>query len=768
MTGPSRTALAVGVFGVFLALVYADPLWSHRTFIGRDLQAYNLPMEKTIHDAYARGRLPVWSAEISGGRPLLPNPNAGALYPIRALLALFSFPFAARLFPVLHWFAAAAGLILLLRSLGLSLLGCWVGASTYVFSGVVVSEVYFPHYLPGMALLPWILWSLHTPAMRGSRRIAVLAMLLALDLLAAEVFTILLALGCAVLWILVESERAVRGRRLLELLAAAAMASLAAAPQIVAAALWVGQTRRAVTGLTIGEVTLYSLSPLRLLELVVPYPFGATWKLEPSAMWGLSVYRGRFLGLFSTIYAGALPVLAVFACARRSVSGARFARVLLALGIGLSVLPGLLPPTLWSRPAPLALRNPEKFAVSIPFALAILAACAFELYRRAAISPRPALLAGLALAVIAVVCVARPADAGRWGAHLVGGPAARAGTASRELPAALVEAASLWMLTVLAVAIAGKPGASARAAALLLCAVPLIATRKIPQIVAEADALAPTAFARWQQKQDPEGLYRALGESLYRPLPRDLVDPGKGWSPPPSRSWTEHTQALWGRGTVFNSDFDSGDFARMETLRRISAYAAGFRDGGPFFGAVALKWGVRFHGQEPVPGFRRVTGNQLEDWDEHDRPFPDVRLLERWREVPGPVEAVRALAALTDGEVVVESGRPGQGRAGPGTVRVLERTPEHLSVVAEASDPTWLFVLREFWEWRTVRLDGKRVEAFPAQIAFSAVSVPAGRHRVEWIEEVPGGTSTRWGPLVFLLLFAAGLLRPAPAMGDRS
>ena len=50
-------------------------------FTGRDLLAYNLPMEKVIHDAYAAGTLPVWNPWISGGRPLLPNPNSGALYP---------------------------------------------------------------------------------------------------------------------------------------------------------------------------------------------------------------------------------------------------------------------------------------------------------------------------------------------------------------------------------------------------------------------------------------------------------------------------------------------------------------------------------------------------------------------------------------------------------------------------------------------------------------------------------------------------------------
>src|SRR5712692_5404746 len=84
---------------LFLALIvvsYADPLFGPRAFGGRDLTPYNYPTESMVHDAYARGRLPVWAADVSGGRPLLPNPNAGALYPARWLLSPLPFPLAMR------------------------------------------------------------------------------------------------------------------------------------------------------------------------------------------------------------------------------------------------------------------------------------------------------------------------------------------------------------------------------------------------------------------------------------------------------------------------------------------------------------------------------------------------------------------------------------------------------------------------------------------------------------------------------------------------
>ena len=78
-------------FVALVAMLYADPLFLRRNFAGRDLLVYNLPMEKAVHDAYARGRLPVWIPEVSGGRPLLANPNMGAMYPVRMLLSVLSF-----------------------------------------------------------------------------------------------------------------------------------------------------------------------------------------------------------------------------------------------------------------------------------------------------------------------------------------------------------------------------------------------------------------------------------------------------------------------------------------------------------------------------------------------------------------------------------------------------------------------------------------------------------------------------------------------------
>jgi hypothetical protein len=80
-----------------------------------------------------------------------------------------------------------------------------------------------------------------------------------------------------------------------------------------------------------------------------------------------------------------------------------------------------------------------------------------------------------------------------------------------------------------------------------------------------------------------------------------------------------------------------------------------------------------------------------------------------------------------------------------------------LRLQVNSPDPTWLFVLRGYWPYRTVEIDGRPVESVPAQVAHSAIAVPSGRHTIEWRERVPGLEVSRWGPLLFVPL-AIGLI----------
>jgi acetylornithine deacetylase/succinyl-diaminopimelate desuccinylase-like protein len=65
----------------------------------------------------------------------------------------------------------------------------------------------------------------------------------------------------------------------------------------------------------------------------------------------------------------------------------------------------------------------------------------------------------------------------------------------------------------------------------------------------------------------------------------------------------------------------------------------------------------------PLPGYHRFRGDALTDWDEHDRAYPDIRHLDKWREETGAIPALNILPHLEAGKVVIESGSRAAGSA---------------------------------------------------------------------------------------------------------
>ncbi len=747
------------LFALLVVAVYRDPLLTGRNFVGRDLVPYGLPMEKMVHDAWARGRVPVWSEDLSGGRPLFPNPNAGALYPVRLLLSRLPFPVAMRWFPVVQWILAGFGMLALLGALGASRTAAWVAAATYVFSGVLVTMVFYLPIQPSTAFHPWVLWAMARPATRFEIRALLLAVTFGLLFLLGDVFAVGIALLAALCWIVFETTGAERRRALAALGAGLVLGGLLAAPQIVATGLLAPETRRAVTGIPLREVLGLSLSPWRLAEFVVPYPFGDFWTLDDRAAWGSGVFRS----LFVTLYAGAFAAVALVAMWRGRIRGVRCARGLFLAGLALSVVFRVVPASWGERASWIPLRFPEKFAVAMALALAMLAGLAFDRFRSSRRVPSWVLAAASALAIAAAAASRFPARAGAVASAAVGAAQEAPAEAGLQIANALAEGGLFWAATWIALELLRGPGRARLAAAVaILTAIPIAASRRIAQTESEASVLPPTAFARAIARRDPGGQYRALDETVFQP-PSPMMIRGPVGDPYLTESfrqnWSLAAQALWDRGAVLNLDPDRGDLSRLDSLRKVAGLAAAAPEGAGLFSSVALRFGIRWPDQSPLPGFREFARAATRAWDENPNALPDLRLLVSWKEEDGAVPALQALPHLSPGEVVLETGRRAAAAASPGRLRILEKTPERLILETASPDPTWLFVLRGYWSYRTVRIDGRPVEVVPAQLAFSAVAVPEGAHRVDWVEEVPGLGASRWGPVVFALIAVVLLLR---------
>lgn len=134
------------------------------------------PRRVVVHEALREGRLPLWSGASFAGMPFLANFQAGALYPINALLAPLSPARGMGAFAAAHVLLLGLGCLVLLRALGVGRAGAAAGAVAASWNGFVVMRLAHPTAVATLAWLPWLLWLsrrlLLAPGARGAAFLA--------------------------------------------------------------------------------------------------------------------------------------------------------------------------------------------------------------------------------------------------------------------------------------------------------------------------------------------------------------------------------------------------------------------------------------------------------------------------------------------------------------------------------------------------------------------------------------------------------------------
>ncbi|HET7451208.1 MAG TPA: hypothetical protein VFL12_00575 [Thermoanaerobaculia bacterium] len=745
-----------------VVLVFADLLFLPVMIYGRDVNSYFLPLENAVHRAWAAGRLPLWFADVSGGKPLLPNPNAGVFYPLRLAAALLPCAAGFKLYLVAHVFLAGWGAIRLARELGATRGGSLVAAVVYAFSGPVLSTVLFSNMLPGAALLPWIAWAARRLAVRPDAcRAGVVAALLAADLLAGEPFTIFLAVVFASAFT-AAADPELRGRAFRLALAAGGAALLAAGLQLVPTLLYLPQTFRAQVRFRLLATLQWSLSPARLLEWIVPYPFGDPTGFVAWKTWGGRFFDGRPSGYFATLFAGAFAAGAMLhPSARPEDRRLRSAlRAVFAISATLASAAVFVPDRMLSRVTRIALRYPEKLTLAAILAIAVWAARAWDAARgdRRIAS---AFLAGAAfLAIAGLAAAAFRGDIARAALAWTRDGRATLPTVAAGVPRALLEGAGHWALAAAAALLLARSAgrrAPAAAAFLLIAADVALATRRIVATAPERDVLGPPPAVAALRALDPETRFSFLPQAMYLPIAgsRD-AERGRRGDRPPEIALRAFAGSLWGRPSVLNSDPDASDLARHGFVRRdlFDVLARSPGNVARFLAGFSVGWVVRFPDAPPLPGAApaAVAGDVV--IDRIPDAVPRFSIAEGWEELPDrpDVEGVLRTARIPPATAVLETGRRTSGADAPGRLGAVSESANGFT--AEVACPTgcWLRATRGYWTFRSISIDDVPAAAVPERAALSAVRIPRGAHRVVWTERVPGGAA---GAIVSLAGFAA-------------
>ncbi len=351
---------------VVLALLLATAAGLIATFgffYFRDNFSTHYPIKVISARVFRAGEIPWWNFHDGGGQPLAGNPNALTFYPDNFLYIILPPHIAFNLHFLLHLGFAWMAMRALCRQVGSSRFAANFAATMYALSGLAVSATAFYNLVTAVALIPFALWGVERlcAAPRPSARHAlVIGMAFGLIGLAGEPVIVISTAICAVI---IAAGR-LDVRRAAIVVVALAIAASIVSPQLIAYAEIAGEVERA-RGFSAMTALKASLVPMRVAEIIIGPILG--FLTDP----GHAEFRDR---LFSTVFLGVIvvPALAVAMRRRLALRYVIIAAAMLFLALG-GYNP-LVKAIVESTPSLRIARYPEKFAVALIVALAVVAA----------------------------------------------------------------------------------------------------------------------------------------------------------------------------------------------------------------------------------------------------------------------------------------------------------------------------------------------------------------------------------------------------------
>src|SRR5829696_6914764 len=148
-------AAALGLAG-FVAVLYYPLLFTNRVLATGDILLYFYPYRDFVASTLRAGRIPFWNPYLSGGAPLLANPQAAVLYPLHWPLIWLTVTKQVYWSAAIHtWLLGFGGYCLLQRWGG----AAWAGLVTaLVLSGAGVVGGLMGH-LNQLNVASWGLWA---------------------------------------------------------------------------------------------------------------------------------------------------------------------------------------------------------------------------------------------------------------------------------------------------------------------------------------------------------------------------------------------------------------------------------------------------------------------------------------------------------------------------------------------------------------------------------------------------------------------------------
>ena len=413
--------LTSGRFAVLLALLicaaFPDVVLGGKVFQFRDYTLFSYPLAHYHRECFWRGEIPLWNPHNNLGIPFLAQWNTLTLYPLSLIYLFFPLPWSLGLFNLFHLFLGGWGMYWLAHRWSGNRLGAALAGIAYPFSGVSLSCLIWTNYTATLGWTPWVILLVERGWRQGGRALIIATLVGGLQMLSGTpepiLFTWLLlaAMWLGQLW----RERASRPRYLLRFPAIVALVVALTAVQLLPFLELLKHSQRQSS---FGG-TSWAMSPCGWANFFVPM-----FQLAPTRM---GVYVQWEQGVFSSYYLGIVPLaLAVLSawCVRRRIVWLLGSILLLSLILSLGTEGHVYAWILNAVPSLGFMRYPVKFVIFAAYAVPLLAAlalgnCLPPAYNGRSMEPRSvwvvatALLFAMAAIVWFSVCFPGPSESSR-------------------------------------------------------------------------------------------------------------------------------------------------------------------------------------------------------------------------------------------------------------------------------------------------------------------------------------------------------------------
>jgi hypothetical protein len=725
--------ISLFVWTAAIVLVFWDAVSLRRALFYFDITEINYPYRAFFADELRAGRFSRWCPGIYCGLPLFSESQAGYLHPLKYVLYPWLETWQAfNLDTILSvWLTGFGTYCWLRRHVGPA--GALTGAAIFGSSGYVWGHLIHTSMINALASVPFVVWGLESSWTSGRWRGVVLGGLaLAIQVFAGHLQDTLFTIGFVGLY---GAYRAATERGLSARLRAFAMATvLVGLGVLISGVQWVpskellDRSPRA-GGLTWGTLTYGSWSPELLPTLVVREAYGTRAR---DTDWMDGFYPYHEMNAYMGLAAIALAVVGAGGAGARDRWTSFW---VLVIGLGAVLMLGRFTCLFdYAHRLPIlgSSREPVRFHIWVCLGVAALAATGVErLGRPGAVSLRGGLvLAGVlvALSVPIMICLYAPVwtEPTRWVLrfHLD-----RYRWLGRELFISITRTGLLAFLAwrvARGAAHAVDPDRRARWAALLpvLVLADLLSAHwfDVPTVDPAYWTVPPLSAERL--KADPNFVRvfgigdKSAGEPGYaseRIDFRSVRDP-LDWSLP--LAW--HLNASKGNTPIISRRlFELGE-------QKIGKFRFDLEcDTHIVTGQRARK---EFVGMPTVPvGAAIIHRNQ--------GALPRARLVGSPLYAKDQAESAALLDRLGDGAgehlIVEDPDRPLPPDARvSGTARIVAELPEMVVIEADAGTPAYLFLADTFDPGWLANVDDLPAPIRPAYLAFRAVYLPPGKHKI--------------------------------------